>query len=161
MEIRIIRSSKRFKTVQVREVDGALEVRAPAAMPEKELEPVVARLIKKIEQRKAARRLDDTTLEQRAAELNRRYFDSRLFWESIHWSTRQNRRHGSCSPHQGRIRISHHLARVPLFVLDYVIVHELAHLLEPNHGPRFWALVNRYPKTERARGYLMAFDSQG
>jgi predicted metal-dependent hydrolase len=35
-------------------------------------------------------------------------------------------------------------------------VHELAHLVHASHGPEFWALVNRYPKTERARGYLMA-----
>jgi predicted metal-dependent hydrolase len=41
-------------------------------------------------------------------------------------------------------------------VLEYVVMHELAHLLEANHGPRFWQLVARYPRTERARGYLMA-----
>ena len=35
-------------------------------------------------------------------------------------------------------------------------MHELAHLIEANHGPRFWKVVNRYPRTERARGYLMA-----
>jgi predicted metal-dependent hydrolase len=39
-------------------------------------------------------------------------------------------------------------------VLDYVLVHELAHLLEPGHGPDFWTWVRRYPKTERAIGYL-------
>jgi predicted metal-dependent hydrolase len=43
-------------------------------------------------------------------------------------------------------------------VLDYVIVHELAHLEVAGHNDRFWQLVNRYPLTERARGYLIAVD---
>ena len=43
---------------------------------------------------------------------------------------------------------------MPSWVLDYVLVHELAHLRVPGHGPKFWALVDRYPRTERARGYL-------
>jgi predicted metal-dependent hydrolase len=41
-------------------------------------------------------------------------------------------------------------------VLDYVIVHELAHLVVPGHGRKFWGLVDRYPRAERARGWLMA-----
>lgn len=159
METRIIRSQRRTKTVQAREVDGVFEVRAPAAMSDTELEPIVVRLQRKLERRKARRELDDAGLEQRAAELNLCYFEGRLQWQSICWSSRQNRRHGSCSPLKGTIRISHNLARVPRFVLDYVLMHELAHLIEPNHGRAFWALVNRYPKTERARGYLMALDT--
>lgn len=43
---------------------------------------------------------------------------------------------------------------MPEYVLDYVLLHELAHLLVPDHGPRFWALLEAYPRTERARGYL-------
>jgi hypothetical protein len=54
------------------------------------------------------------------------------------------------------IRISNKLANLPQWVEDYVIVHELAHLIEPNHGPRFKILVHRYPLAERAIGFLMA-----
>ena len=100
--------------------------------------------------------LSDEDLEARARALNRKYFGGKLRWRSIRWVTNQNKRYGSCTPTTGEIRISHRLGKVPAWVLDYVLVHELAHLLEPNHGARFWKLVNRYPLTERARGYLMA-----
>ena len=68
----------------------------------------------------------------------------------------QQARFGSCTPSRGTIRISHRLGTMPAFVRDYVLMHELAHLVEGNHGPRFWDLVYSYPRTERARGYLMA-----
>lgn len=160
MDIRIIRSHKRVKTVQAREVDGILEIRAPAMMSDAELRPIIVRFRQRIERRKRTLQLEDNFLEERAKIINRRFFDGHLAWQSIRWSPNQVSRHGSCSPWQGDIRISTLLAAAPRFVLDYVIIHELAHLLEPNHGKRFWTLVNRYPKTERARGYLMAMARQ-
>ncbi|MCO6451493.1 MAG: M48 family metallopeptidase [Caldilineales bacterium] len=156
MEVRIVRSGKRRKTIQAREVDGVMEVLAPAAMSDEELAPHIARLQQRLQNRKQKAKLDDDLLEKRARALNREYFEGRLQWESLRWVSNQNKRYGSCSPHQGTIRISHRIAAMPRFVIDYVLVHELAHLLEANHGPRFWRLVNRYPRTERARGYLMA-----
>ncbi len=43
---------------------------------------------------------------------------------------------------------------MPDHVLDYVLLHELAHLLVPGHGPAFWRLLASYPRLERARGFL-------
>lgn len=156
MEVKIVRSQQRVKTVSARAVDGVFVVQAPAHMSDAELQPVVDKLLQRWQRRQQKDSLDDAALERRARELNRQYFGGKLQWQSIRWVSNQNGRHGSCTPSQGAIRISHRLAAMPAFVRDYVLVHELAHLLEPNHGPRFWKLVNQYPRTERARGYLMA-----
>ncbi len=156
MEIEIIRSKKRKKTVSAREVDGRFVVRAPAAMSDAELQPLIAKLKKRWQKRQIKDELDDDALHRRAQELNREYFGGKLKWASIKWVTNQNSRFGSCTPANKTIRLSHRLASMPTFVRDYVIVHELAHLLEANHSSKFWDLVYRYPKTERARGYLMA-----
>lgn len=154
--VRIIRSVKRRKTVSARLEDGTLVIRAPAAMREEELQPIIDNLRKRIGRRAHTVPQSDEALEKRARELNRKYFDGRLKWQSVRYVTNQNKRFGSCTPNNGTIRLSQRLATMPSWVRDYVLVHELAHLIEANHGPRFWKLVNRYPLTERARGYLMA-----
>ncbi len=100
----------------------------------------------------------DASLLARARQLLARYFPERPVLRSVSWSTRQHKRHGSCSSGSGVIRLAAHLRRYPLWVLDYVLVHELAHLLHPDHSPAFWAVVNRYPLAERARGFLLACD---
>jgi hypothetical protein len=156
MEIKIIRSKKRKKTVSAHEVDGQFVVQAPAHMPEAELQPIIDKLQKRWDKRQIKGTLDDAGLQRRAQELNRQFFEGKLKWESIKWVTNQEGRFGSCTPVNRTIRLSHRLAKMPTFVRDYVIVHELAHLVEANHGVKFWRLVNRYPLTERARGYLMA-----
>ena len=48
---------------------------------------------------------------------------------------------------------------VPQWVVDYAIVHELAHLVEAHHNERFWAWVDNYPQAERAKGYLMGWSA--
>ena len=156
MEIKVIRSARRRKTISARIEGDVMVVRAPAHISDRELNEAVEKLKARLQRRQQAKELSDDDLERRARELNRRYFDGKLRWRSIRWVTNQNKRFGSCTPSQGTIRISHRLAAMPAWVLDYVLVHELVHLVEPNHGPRFWALVNRYPRAERARGYLMA-----
>ena len=98
----------------------------------------------------------DGDLAERAQELNRTYFEGRLQIADVRYVTNQQHRFGSCTPSQGTIRISDRIAKVPSWVRDAVLVHELAHLMEGNHSRRFWKLANRYPLMERARGYLMA-----
>jgi predicted metal-dependent hydrolase len=156
MDVKIVRSQKRARTVSARVEDGVFVVRAPARMSDGELQPIVEKLMARWQKRRQTEALDDGALERCARELNARYFDGKLRWKSIRWVANQDSRYGSCTPSQGTIRISHRVSSMPAFVRDYVVMHELAHLQESNHGPRFWALVNRFPKTERARGYLMA-----
>ena len=154
--VRIIRSLRRKKTIQAREKGDTLEILAPQWMTAKELNPVIKKLARRIHNQKRANNMDHGTLETRAQTLNQRYFDGVFRWSSIRWVTNQNGRYGSCTPATGRIRISHRIASMPRFVQDYVIIHEMAHLVEPRHDQRFWELLAKFPKTERARGYLMA-----
>ena len=142
--------------MQARKVDDVLEILAPAHLSDEQLKPHIENLQERLKLREKAATLDDGALSERASELNQLYFDGRLKWKSIRWVPNQVKRHGSCTPRRGTIRISHRIAAMPGFVRDYVIIHELCHLLEANHSSEFWKLVNRYPKAERARGYLMA-----
>lgn len=158
--VEIIRSARRRKSVGAKLENGTLIVRAPAKMSDAELKPIVENLRRRLAKKVNPPPQTDADLQRRAEALNRDYFDGKLRWQSIRYVTNQKKRYGSCTPAHGTIRLSDRLATMPQFVRDYVIVHELAHLIEANHGKRFWALVNRYPLTERARGYLMAIDME-
>jgi predicted metal-dependent hydrolase len=149
--VRIIRSARRRRTAAARAVDGAIEVRVPAGLPAAEETRLVDHLVRRITRRRAGA---DVDLAARAGRLARRYELPQP--ARIDWADNQSARWGSCTPSRGTIRISRRLAAFPGWVVDYVIVHELAHLEVHGHGPAFWELVNRYPRTERARGFLIA-----
>lgn len=156
MRVEVQRSTRRKKTVAARIAGDTLQVRAPAHLPEDELNAIIEQLRERLErQQERQRAIAEEDLAARAEVLNKRYFEGRLRIRRIGYVHNQERRFGSCSPYQGVIRISDRVAQMPRWVRDYVLVHEMAHLLEPNHSSRFWALVRRYPRTERARGFLM------
>ena len=151
MEVEVIRSAKRRRTVQARQVGDVLRVSIPATMSKAEEEHWVAEMLRRVGRKAVAESVD---LQRRAATLAARYrLPSPL---SVRWVDNQQTRWGSCTPADGSVRISTRLAGLPGWVLDYVIVHELAHLEVPRHNRAFWSLVGRYPRCERARGYLMA-----
>jgi len=156
MQIEVTRSARRRKTVQARVVDGVLHIAIPAHLTAEEEAHWVGEMKRRIARSDGAGRVD---IAARAGRLAKRYgFPSP---ESIEWSTRQRTLWGSTTPASRKIRLSTRLAAYPTWVLDYVIVHELAHLVESNHSSAFWELVEQYPLAERARGYLIARGEAG
>jgi predicted metal-dependent hydrolase len=151
LKVEVVRSARRRKTIQAREINGVLRVSIPATMTEADEAQWVAEMLRRVERRTATRLVD---LDRRAETLAARYGLPPP--TVIRWSDNQEWRWGSCTPAEGSIRISSRLIGEPAWVLDYVIVHELAHLVVARHNHRFWALVNRYQLAERARGFLMA-----
>jgi len=161
MDVKIIRSRKRKKTISAKEEDGVIQLHLPMGLSREEESKYVLWAKKRFEAQRRKKELwadnADSVLELRARELNKRYFGGDLSWVQIGYTTEQNARmFGICNTTEKTIRISDRLREMPKFVHDYVVVHELAHLKVPRHGPEFWKLVNKFPKTERARGYLMA-----
>lgn len=156
-QVLVRRSARRRRSVSITRRDGDLVVSIPASMSRREEGEWVRRLIEQLarkEQRAMGPRRSDAHLVARAAELSELYLDSRAQPTSVQWSTRQQRRWGSCTPTEGSIRLSTRLQGMPGWVVDSVLVHELVHLLVPGHGPDFQALMDRYPQAQRARGFL-------
>lgn len=155
--LEIHRSKRRRRSGSIIASGDALIVRIPAAMAADEESRMIASLVGKATRAQAARlRGGDEALQRRAEQLSDDLLDG-VRPEAVRWSSRMQLRLGSCSVDGGHIRISQRLVNVPDWVLDYVLVHELAHLIEANHSSRFHALVARYPHADRARAWLDGF----
>ena len=157
MEVKIIRSPRRKRTVSARLVKDMLLVNAPVFMPEARLEKIVANFKERFQRKRLKEELNQKEdLMSAARRLNEKYFENKLKVEAIEYSVNQNSRFGCCNYRAGHIRISHRLGLMPAWVRDYVIVHEMAHLIQPDHSRAFRDIVSRYELAERAKGYLMA-----
>jgi predicted metal-dependent hydrolase len=115
---------------------------------------MLARLQRSETRRRSPARASDAALLARCTELSARHLGGNAVPTSVRWVPPMRTRWASCTPVDGTIRVSERLREVPSWVLDYVLVHELTHLLVPGHGPDFWELVRDYPRTDRAVGYL-------
>ena len=161
MEVKIIRSPRRRRTVSARLVKDVLLVNAPVFMPQARLEKMVANFKERFQRKRLKEELNQKEdLMSAAQRLNERYFENKLSVKVIEYVTNQNSRFGCCNYRTGHIRISHRLSLMPAWVRDYVIVHEMAHLIQSDHGRDFWSIVSRYELAERAKGYLMAAGGQ-
>ena len=153
--VEVRRSARRRRTVSAyRSEDGTVVVLLPARMSRAEEQEWVQVMLARVQRSERRRRPSDADLMRRAAQLSERYLEGLARPATVRWVDNQEQRWGSCTPADGSIRLSARLKGMPGWVVDYVLLHELAHLLEAGHTPTFWRLVERYPRAERARGFL-------
>ena len=153
-EVEVRRSRRRTRTVTAFRENGRIVVAIPARFTAAQEREWVEKMLGRLEKDERRRRPSDEGLATRAAQLSARYLEGIAQPTSVAWVTNQNKRWGSCTPSTGEIRISAQLRGVPEWVLDSVLVHELAHLIEANHTPAFRALTARYPRTSDATIFL-------
>jgi predicted metal-dependent hydrolase len=156
-QVEIRRSRKRVRTVSAWREGERTIVAVPARFTRAQENEWVERMLARLEAQERRRKPSDVELAARALDLSARYLGSRAIPTSVRWATNQGRRWGSCTPSDGTIRISDRVRGMPRWVLDYVLLHELAHLLHAGHGPQFWAELESYPSTARARGFLEGY----
>ncbi|GER21847.1 metal-dependent hydrolase [Zafaria cholistanensis] len=162
VRVRILRSSRRTRTVSASWRDGAAVVSVPARLSTAQEQEWVRTMVQKLREGRSPDRrqggrtaASDADLYGRAQRLDTAHLGGRARPASVRWVSNQNSRWGSATPADGSIRLSDRLRGMPGWVQDYVLVHELAHLLATDgHGPEFRALEARYPRTAEAKAYL-------
>jgi predicted metal-dependent hydrolase len=153
-DVEVRRSARRTRTVSAYRKDGKVIVMIPARFTRAEESEWVDAMLEKLERSEQKSRRTDEQLMKRAKELSKLYLHGKVAPTSIRWVDNMVSRWGSCTTGDATIRLSDRLQTMPVWVIDYVILHELAHLIEPSHNKRFWHWVDKYPKAERAKGYL-------
>src|SRR5919204_1376622 len=153
MEIELVRGTRRRKHVEAVLVGDRLRVSFPRWLSLAEARETAEELAERMRRRVDPSCIDVAT---RARKVAKQYGLPRP--KTVRWVDNMRQRWGSCTPEDRAVRVSSRLAAYPAWVLDYVLVHEMAHLRVANHGPMHDALVERYPYAERARGFLIAMD---
>jgi len=152
MKFKIIKSRNRTRTAGAQQKKDHFVLTVPYFLKKEQIEEIKNKFRKKIERSQKRK----NNLEKLADQLNRQYFKSKLKYSSANWSDRQKIILGSCSIRDKNIRLSGSLRRAPIWVIKAVLLHELAHLVYPDHGRKFNRKMSEYPRLERAKGYLHA-----
>ena len=158
-DVEVRRSKRRRRTVSAYRDGERIVVLIPAYMSRKEEAEWVETMVARVERSERRAIPTDEELWERASWLNDRHLGGLATPSSVRWVSNQRQRWGSCTPADRTIRLSERLQGMPPWVVDYVIVHELAHLLEPGHDAAFWGWVDHYPHAERAKGYLLGWSA--
>ncbi len=155
-ELELRTSARRRKTATAWWEGPRLILALPAHVRGQEREDLVSWLVDRASRHRPSHQASDAELLRRAEVLIERY-DLGVTPSSVRFVANQHRRWGSCTPETGAIRLSDRLRAVPDWVLDAVLVHELAHLRHHGHGPAFHELANRHPRQAEATVFLEGF----
>lgn len=158
-KVEVRRSKRRRRTVSAYRDGETIVVLVPASLSRAEEAEWVQTMVARVQKSERRDPPSDAELMTRALNLNDRYLGGLAPPASVRWVENQRQRWGSCTPGDRSIRLSVRLQGMPPWVIDYVLVHELAHLLEPGHDAAFWGWVDRYPQAERAKGYLLGWSA--
>jgi Zn-dependent protease with chaperone function len=158
-----VRSSRRRrKSATAYWSEGRIVVLLPGHLRGKERAEMVDWLVSRVMAQRPKAAVSNDALFERAVELGRRYVPG-VTPSSVRWVTNQHKRWASCTAESGEIRLSHRLKSVPPWVLDAVLVHELAHLVHPDHSAPFHAIAGRFKRQKEAsrflEGYALGLDS--
>ncbi len=154
--IRLIASARRQKTISASVRDGMIQLSVPSTMRDSDIITSARGLIAKIKarQRASQRFHSNPELYARAVHLARVWLGGEVHPNSVVWSDRQTTLWGSCTATTKTIRISTMLRGMPQWVIDGVLIHELAHLKYGGHGDDFQAFTRRYPRMAEADAFL-------
>jgi len=158
-DVEVRRSRRRRRTVSAYRDGDTIVVMIPATMTRAQEAEWVETMVARLERSEQRKQLSDDDLMRHAIKLSDRHLGGMAVPESVRWVDNQTSRWGSCTPGDRTIRLSSRLQGMPVWVVDYVLVHELAHLLEAGHDEKFWSWVDRYPHAEKAKGYLLGWSA--
>ena len=155
-ELEIRASSRRTKTGSAHWSGTKIVVAIPSRLRGAEREHFVDELVRRAMRERPQSAAHDAALEERARVLAELYTSGRLP-SGVRFVANQKHRWASCSPGNGEIRLSNRLRNVPDWVLDAVLVHELAHLHYVEHSSEFHLIANRHPRQNDAEIFLEGY----
>lgn len=150
-------SARRRKTVAAHWEGDTIVVLVPQRMSRRSRQEYADHLAAKLIAQRQATHPTDAELMARALDLLDRYLPEVPPPAAVNWSSRERSRWGSCSLGDRTISLSDTLRGVPTWVLDAVLVHELAHLVCAGHDERFKALAARHPRAADAEVFLAGY----
>lgn len=159
MQVR--RTGRRKKTVAAVREGNLTVLYAPLRMPNYEIEEMAEELQQRLDRIDPRAFYSDQELLDRAEYLSATYLFSSAQPKSVSWSEKLTNAWGICNPLHQTINLAARLKGLPQYVIDYVLLHELVHLICTDHGRDFDTFMKLFEKKERAEGYLDALDELG